>query len=337
MQDRLTSNADWQDGHRSNLPLIEPSWSRLRQLISFRRRRLLTPELVRVIAILLAVMGAFFLSLGAQFQNDTVTRHYVPKSKKISALRFSQIIDLIRRPRWLTGTSFLLLAALFQLGALALAPLIVVQPIGALALILTSVLNARIYKVKLDGRTLGAIAVILIGVASFVSLAATSAVNTEMSDQKLLQVVGIMILLLAIFGLSFAWSKGNVGPLAYILGAGVLYGFTASLAKVVIQRLYQSDLNLLTLLAVAALLGAIFLGGWFVQNAYASGPPDLVIAGLTVVDPAVAVGIGIVILGEASKADVAQVSGFVIAGAIAMAGVLMLSKVHPQLVGENKQ
>ncbi|MFM1783928.1 MAG: hypothetical protein RLZZ579_205 [Actinomycetota bacterium] len=282
-------------------------------------------------------MGAFFLSLGAQFQNDAVTRHYVPKTRKISALRFSQILDLIKRPRWLTGTSFLLLAALFQLGALALAPLIVVQPIGALALILTSVLNARIYKVKLDGKTLGAIAVILLGVASFVSLAATSAVNTEMSDQKLLQVVGIMILLLAVFGLSFAWSRGNVGPLAYILGAGVLYGFTASLAKVVIQRLYQADFDLLTLLAVGALLGAIFLGGWFVQNAYASGPPDLVIAGLTVVDPAVAVGIGIVILGEASKADVAQVSGFIIAGAIAMAGVLMLSKVHPQLVGERTQ
>jgi drug/metabolite transporter (DMT)-like permease len=282
-------------------------------------------------------MGAFFLSLGAQFQNDAVTRHYVPKTRKISALRFSQILDLIKRPRWLTGTSFLLLAALFQLGALALAPLIVVQPIGALALILTSVLNARIYKVKLDGKTLGAIAVILLGVASFVSLAATSAVNTEMSDQKLLQVVGIMILLLAVFGLSFAWSKGNVGPLAYILGAGVLYGFTASLAKVVIQRLYQADFDLLTLLAVGALLGAIFLGGWFVQNAYASGPPDLVIAGLTVVDPAVAVGIGIVILGEASMADVAQVSGFIIAGAIAMAGVLMLSKVHPQLVGERTQ
>ncbi len=298
---------------------------------------MLTPEIIRAIAILLAVMGAVFLSLGAQFQNDAVTRHYVPKTRKISALRFSQILDLIKRPRWLTGTSFLLLAALFQLGALALAPLIVVQPIGALALILTSVLNARIYKVKLDGKTLGAIAVILLGVASFVSLAATSAVNTEMSDQKLLQVVGIMILLLAVFGLSFAWSRGNVGPLAYILGAGVLYGFTASLAKVVIQRLYQADFDLLTLLAVGALLGAIFLGGWFVQNAYASGPPDLVIAGLTVVDPAVAVGIGIVILGEASKADVAQVSGFIIAGAIAMAGVLMLSKVHPQLVGERTQ
>ena len=297
---------------------------------------MLPPELIRAIAILLAIMGAIFLSLGAQFQNDAVTEHHVPKRIRIKALRFSQIVDLLKRPRWLAGTSFMVLAALFQLSALALAPLIVVQPIGALALIITSLLNARIYKVKLDGKTLGSIAVILLGVASFVSLAATSAISTEMSDQKLLQVVGIMLLLLAVFAFAFAWSKGNLGPLSYIVGAGVLYGFTASLAKVVILRVYQGDYNLLTLFAVLALLAATFLGGWFVQNAYASGPPDLVIAGLTVVDPAVAVGIGIVILGEAAQADVAQVSGFAIAGAIAMAGVLMLSRVHPQLVGDKK-
>jgi len=297
---------------------------------------LLTPELIRAIAILLAVMGAVFLSLGAQFQNDAVTKHHSPERFKIKALRFSQIVDLLKRPRWLAGTSFIVLAALFQLGALALAPLIVVQPIGALALILTSLLNARIYKIQLNLKTLAAIGVILLGVGSFVSVAATSAISTEMSDQKLLQVVGIMLLLLAVFGLAFAWSKGDMGPLSYILGAGVLYGFTASLAKVVILRIYQSDYNLLTLFAVLALVAATFLGGWFVQNAYASGPPDLVIAGLTVVDPAVAVGIGIVILGEAANADVSQISGFIVSGAIAMAGVLMLSKVHPQLVGEVK-
>ena len=297
---------------------------------------MLPPELIRALAILLAIMGAIFLSLGAQFQNDAVTEHHVPKRIRIRSLRFSQIVDLVKRPRWLAGTSFMVLAALFQLSALALAPLIVVQPIGALALIITSILNARIYKVRLDGKTIGSIAVILVGVASFVSLAATSAITTEMSDQKLLQVVGIMVLLLAVFAFAFAWSRGNLGPLSYIVGAGVLYGFTASLAKVVILRVYQGDYNLLTLFAVLALLAATFLGGWFVQNAYASGPPDLVIAGLTVVDPAIAVGIGIVILGEAAQADVAQVSGFAIAGAIAMTGVLMLSRVHPQLVGDNK-
>ena len=274
------------------------------------------------------------MSLGAQFQNDAVTKHHAPDQPKIGSLHIRQIIDLLRRPRWLTGTTFLVLAVMFQLGALALAPLIVVQPIGAIALIITSVLNARIYGIKLDLRTVSAIALTMLGVGSFVTFAASSAINVEMSNEKLLQVVGILFLLLLLFGFGFAFTKGQVGALTYISGAGVLYGFVASLAKVVIQRLYQADLDLLTLLAAASLVGATFLGGWFVQNAYASGPPDLVIAGLTVIDPAIAVGIAIIILGEASQAQFADIIGFIIAGFVALAGVLLLSRVHPQLSGD---
>jgi len=292
---------------------------------------LFSPEIVRVFAIGLAVIGAIFLSLGAQFQNDAVTKHHAPSRPRPGSLSLRQIADLLRRPRWLTGTSFLVLAILFQLSALALAPLIVVQPIGAIALIMTSLLNARIYGVRLNPSTFLAIALTTIGVGGFVAVAASSAVAVEMSNGKLLQVVGILFVLLLMFGLLFWRSKGKVGALQYIFGAGVLYGFVASLAKVVIQRIFQQDYDLLTLLALISLIGATVLGGWFVQNAYASGPPDLVIAGLTVIDPAVAVMIGIAILGEAEAASLGQVVSYGVAGIIAITGVLALNKFHPQL------
>lgn len=290
-----------------------------------------TPELVRILAILLAIVGAVFLSLGAQFQNDAVTRHHSPKQTRIGGLSLRQVADLLRRPRWLTGTSFLVLAIIFQLSALALAPLIVVQPIGAIALIMTSILNARIYRISLDFKTILAIAITTAGVGGFVAFAASSAVAVELNNEKLLQVVGVLFGLLLMFGLLFWRSKGQVSALQYIFGAGVLYGFVASLAKVVLQRLFQQDYDLLTLLALLALVGATVLGGWFVQNAYSSGPPDLVIAGLTVIDPAVAVGIAIVILGEAEGASGLQIIGFVLSGLTAIIGVLTLNRVHPQL------
>ncbi|MFM1766933.1 MAG: hypothetical protein RIR81_314 [Actinomycetota bacterium] len=293
------------------------------------------PEIARPLAIVLAVIGAVFLALGAQFQNDAVTEHHAPKQLKLKSLHIKQVLDLLRRPRWLTGSVFMALAILSQLTALALAPLIVVQPIGAIALIITSVLNSRIHKIKLDPKTFVAIAITMLGVAGFVLFTATSATQVKLDDGMLLQVVGVLIAVLAVFGILFAASKGRVGPLQYIFGAGVLYGFVASLAKVVIQRIIQGDLNWLTLLATLALAAAAILGGWFVQNAYAAGPPDLVIAGLTVIDPAVAVGIAIVILGEASSAATGQVVGFGVSGLVAVLGVLMLSKVHPQL--SNKQ
>lgn len=297
---------------------------------------MLSLEMLRPLAIGLAVLGAIFLALGAQFQNDAVVQHHAPKQLKIGSLRFSQLLDLLRRPRWLAGTSFLALAIIFQLAALALAPLIVVQPVGAIALIITSLLNARLHKVKLDGKTIGALTLTMLGVAGFVTFAATSAIQTQLDDFKLLLVVGILLGLLVVFGALFYFSGGKVGPLTYIFGAGVLYGFVASLAKVVIQRIYQGDWNWLTLLAAIALLGAAILGGWFVQNAYASGPPDLVIAGLTVIDPVVAVAIAIIILGEAQQAAAVTIFGFVASGLVSIAGVFMLSKVHPQLAKESQ-
>jgi len=292
---------------------------------------LFSPEIVRAFAIGLAVIGAIFLSLGAQFQNDAVTKHHAPSRPKPGSLSLRQIADLLRRPRWLTGTSFLVLAILFQLSALALAPLIVVQPIGAIALIMTSLLNAKIYRLRLNLSTFLAIALTTLGVGGFVAVAASSAVAVEMSNEKLLQVVGILFLLLLMFGTLFWRSMGRVGALQYIFGAGVLYGFVASLAKVVIQRILQQDYDFLTLLALISLAGATVLGGWFVQNAYASGPPDLVIAGLTVIDPAVAVMIGIAILGEAEAASLGQMFGYAVAGIVAISGVLALNKFHPQL------
>lgn len=287
-------------------------------------------EDLRLLAILLAVLGAVFLSAGAQFQNDAVTDQQ-PNQSKRGGLNLSQIVSLIRRPRWLIGTIFLGLAIASQLSALALAPLIVVQPIGAIALVITSFLNARIYKIKLDARTLISIAVTMLGVGSFVSFAAQGAKDQLLTDSQLLLIVGALVSLIAVFALLFMFTRKKAGPLHYIFGAGVLYGFVASLAKVVLLRIRQGDFEWLTMLALLALIGATVLGGWFVQNAYASGPPDLVIAGLTVVDPAVAIGIAIIFLGEAQQADLFQISGFILSGMVAVAGVFMLSKFHPQL------
>ena len=112
--------------------------------------------------------------------------------------------------------------------------------------------------------------------------------------------------------------------------AGVLYGFVATLAKVVLGKIEQGEFGWLTLLCLVGLLAATVLGAYFVQNAYASGPPDLVIAGLTVVDPLVAVVIGIAVLGEASQAPPWAIVVYVISGAIAVWGVFQLARNHPQ-------
>lgn len=288
------------------------------------------PEL-RLLAIMLAVLAAVALAFGAQFQNQAVStsreKHVQPKV----SLSLKELANLLIRPRWVSGTGLMVLGMLLQLGALSLAPLIVVQPIGAIALVITSLLNARYTKTKLNRATILAIALSTFGVGGFVVTASQVAMQVELTDENLIRVLLLFVIILVAFAALFFTVGKKAKALTYILGAGVLYGFVATLAKVTIQRLYQMDYDILTLVAVLSMVGAVLLGGWFVQNAYASGPPDLVIAGLTVIDPIVAIAIAIGILGEAQEATLGSgvlFSGF---GLLAVFGVYLLSKVHPEL------
>ncbi|MFM1984793.1 MAG: hypothetical protein RL723_1228 [Actinomycetota bacterium] len=291
---------------------------------------------LRVLAIFLAVLAAIALAFGAQFQNDAVSAG--PNRKRTNgtekgrgSLSVKQIASLLLKPRWLSGTAFMVVGIGLQLGALSLAPLIVVQPIGAIALVITSLLNARVTKTRLNKGTILAVALCSVGIAAFVAMASGVANETVLNDDRLREVLTVLAVILAIFIVLFFTIGKHAKALTYVIGAGVLYGFVATLAKVVIQRIYQAEFEWLTILCLIALIGAVALGSWFVQNAYASGPPDLVIAGLTVIDPLVAVSIGIVILGEATAASLPVMIGFGLSAILAVIGVYLLSKVHPEL------
>ena len=285
----------------------------------------------QAIGIPLALVGAVFLSLGAQFQHRGVTKVEAHTSEVTGGLNVRQLTLLLARPSWVFGSVMLGLAILFQLTSLAFAPLIVVQPLGAVALVITAILNARVSRVSLNRASIIAISMCVGGVGLFVTVAAFTAVDKPVTDRNLITILIVLAVVLLLFALAFVFLRHRSQAVFYILGAGVLYGFVATLAKVVINRTQNANFDWLTLTCVLGLLLAAALGAYFVQNAYASGPPDLVIAGLTVVDPLVAVGIGIIVLGEASQAPPAAAVAFVVAGTIAIWGVFLLARYHPQL------
>lgn len=285
----------------------------------------------RSLAILLAVAAAVALAYGAHFQNAAVVDDSTQKVKSQGSLSLKQLISLVARPKWLSGTAFMVGGIVLQLASLSLAPLIVVQPVGAVALVITSLLNARSTKTSITRPTLIAIGFCTLGIAAFVAMASGVAHEAVIDDNRLREVLGVLLTILVIFAALFFTIGKRAKAVTYVAGAGVLYGFVATLAKVVIQRIYQQQFELLTVLCLVALIGAVSLGGWFVQNAYSSGPPDLVIAGLTVIDPLVAVSIGIVILGEAKSANFLTILGWLLAAVVAVIGVYLLSRVHPEL------
>lgn len=302
---------------------MPPELSELTEQIS------LTP--FQAIGIPIALVGAVFLSLGAQFQHRGVGKvEALHGDGSKSGLSLRQILHLLARPSWVLGSLLLALAVVFQLTALGFAPLIVVQPLGVVALVITAIVNARVSRIQLDRRAIRAIVMCVGGVGVFVTIAAVFAVEQEITQTQLLIVLGILGIVTAGFGVAFALVRTRATAMFYIVGAGVLYGFVATLAKVVLNRIFNGNFEWLTVVAIIALLASAVLGGYFVQTAYSVGSPDLVIAGLTVVDPLVAVLIGIIVLGEASLIPPVAAIVAVIVGVIAILGVIELSKHHPQ-------
>jgi drug/metabolite transporter (DMT)-like permease len=298
----------------------------------------LTPQ--EALGIPIALVGSVFLALGAQFQHRGVNKvdALTPPEDK-AGLNIRQLLSLARRPSWLIGTLMLGLAILCQLLSLTLSPLTVVQPLGVVGLVITSIVNARVSHHPLDAPSIRAIVFCVFGVGIFVTIAAITTTSVAIGPKQLLVVLVILAVVLVVLALVFAFFRKRFSTIFYIVGAGILFGFVATLAKVDIDRIQtiiraHRGLQASDSLTIVCLLGLILaglLGSYFVQTAYSSGPPDLVVAGLTVIDPIVGVTIGIVVLGEASGAPVWAGIVFVLAGIVAVYGVFQLSKHHPQI------
>ncbi|MFG6401503.1 MULTISPECIES: DMT family transporter [unclassified Microbacterium] len=289
-----------------------------------------------LLGIPLALLGAVFMSFGAQYQHRGVAKVESTTGQTQSGLTGRQLLALFRRPSWVLGTVLLALAIISQLGALTVAPLILVQPIGAIALVITTLLNSKFSGHKPTRQSVTAIVLCLGGIFTFVTIAAFFATEHEVTAKELWIILAILAVVLVVFCGLWLWKRRTLKALFYIAAGGVVYGFVATLAKVVISRIKAGDFDWLTVLCIVGLLIAAGVGSYFVQTSYSVGPPDLVIAGLTVIDPIVAVLIGLVVLGEASSAPLWALIGFAIAGAVAIVGVFLLTRYHPQVISDSQ-
>ncbi|WP_411732306.1 DMT family transporter [Paeniglutamicibacter sp.] len=284
------------------------------------------------LAVTAAIAGAFFLAFGTQRQSSAVRA-----SAGGLDITGWGMLRFFRTPRWVFGLVLLAMGMSLNVYALASAPLTVVQPIGAIALVITTVVNAREHHIKMNRPTILAIIACMVGSAAFVFLAIEVSAEEHRitSGQELLTIL-ILAIAVALFGGAVVLFPHRLGAFFYILGAGVLFGFVAVLVRTISVVLldpngrFLANVSWYSILAVAV---AGLLGSYFVQNAYSKGPPDLVIAGLTVIDPIVGISIGIVILGELDpNVQPAIALSMVGAGCIAIVGVIALSRHHPDVL-----
>lgn len=284
------------------------------------------------IAIAAALCSAFCLAFGAHFQSQAV-RNAVGGLD----LTLRNVGKLASNKRWMSGLGLMALGMALNVFALASAPLTVVQPIGAIALVITAMVNAKETDLTMNRPTVLAIISCMVGSVGFVLLAVTATSgNQEVTETEAHLIEMILAVVVAIVGLATIFFHKKLGAFFFILGAGVLFGFVAVLVRTIaIAVLSIGDSSFFQLPWLAGLSVAVagLLGSYFVQKAYSKGPPDLVIAGLTVIDPIIGIAIGISILGEL-RPDVPVLVTvlMLVAAGLAIVGVTALSRHHPDVI-----
>lgn len=152
-------------------------------------------------------------------------------------LRLSLVARLARRPRWLAALALDALGWPFQLLALSLAPLTVVQPTLAVGLLLLIAVGSRRLGERVGRMEVIAVIAVVAGVTGL-ALAAPAHAAGSSAPLALAVTLGVLVLVSAA---PFAMPRGRVGASTMILAAGAAFTATALAGKVLTDRLADGD------------------------------------------------------------------------------------------------
>lgn len=286
-----------------------------------------------VIAVALAVVGSACNAWAAVLQHHvvdtTVSNDPLDTSRRMSPRR---ILSLLRSPRWWFAISMVVLGAVFHIIGLALAPITLVQPIGVLGLVFALLIASRRRRSWPGGRVWAGAVTTVLGIAVFVVIAADQVSHTDdLHRGDIVWVGSVLLLVAAAFGVVGATGPTWLRCLAWAAAASTVFGLASAMLRTV-TVLLRADTAVLSPIMIGLGLALAFCygtGGWLAQQAYASGPPETVMACLTVIDPLVAVGFGIVVLREGAGITAVGGLGMATAGLVAAAGAVALARHHP--------
>ena len=252
------------------------------------------------------------------------------------------MLKLLLIPKWLLGLLCVFAGAGLHLWALTMAPVAVVQPVGILAVPWSVILASRIHGHRISYQVWRAVLVTVVGVVGFTVFSSLFANGKKqfgfMPITWSFVAVCVICATLSFFAAkkTAPWAKAVMWS---SVGA-IFYGLASGMMKAAMNMVQSGEFHLLhptTLAVIGYMLACYGLGAWMIQQGYASGPAEITVGTMTTVDPFVAVLFGLLVLGEGAGMGIGPVAGMVISGAVAVYGVVMLSKDHPEAVEEREK
>lgn len=284
-------------------------------------------------AVGLSVLGAVLFGLAAVRQHGAV-RHAIADEHAGERQSLAAFIRMMRRPAWLAGMAQAVAAAGAHIAALALAPIMLVQPIGVLAVPVTVVASAvREHRKPSPGQVAGS-TLSVCSIAGLTLLLVPSAAGA--GNASLPSVVALVVSLVAVTAVALAarMVSGSMPALVrcavLATTAAALFGLNSVFLRTVGEVL-SSDTPAVPLLVTALLCIGVALpvGVWSMQTAYISGSPHVVICCLTLVDPVAAVALGQWLLHEGATMGPVRIALSAVCVLAAAGGVVLLSRTYP--------
>jgi drug/metabolite transporter (DMT)-like permease len=246
--------------------------------------------------------------------------------ERLAATTAPSRYGLLRSSRWWGAVTLNCLGALLHVVALGLGPLTVVQPLGVLTLVLAAPLAAILVKRPVSGGAWHGIILVSGGLAVLLVLTGSTP-SRALAGAEQLTLAGAVACALALLVLTATTAGRRMRVLRTVslaTAAGVAYG-TASVFIKTVADSWDSASVLATapvLLAIAMLAASGLAAS---QSSYRGGGLATPLATTTVVNPAFAAAVGIVMLGEGFRFGLAGAVGALVAAAVTAWGLVVLS------------
>jgi len=243
--------------------------------------------------VLLSLASAASYGLAAVLQHHVTTGE--PSRPQMHA---GLMLRLVRQPLWIIGSSLDGVGYLFQFLALRRGSLCLVEPLLVLSLVFALPVAARLDHRRVTTSEMASTGVIAAGLAVFLGVARPGLGHPHASGGAW---VGLSVVIGAACGAAWLAAHGGSKRRAALLlaaGSGAAFGYVAALTERTGHLLDAGIVHLLGTWVPYALVIAAAVALLLTQSAFHVGALRLSLPTLTVVQPLVAVAIGVGFFGE---------------------------------------
>jgi drug/metabolite transporter (DMT)-like permease len=245
-------------------------------------------------AVLLAVVAALFIATGIVVRQHS-TRHV----HEDDAVGTGMARALVCQPLWWAGTAAAVGGFVFQALALGRGSLLLVQPVLVSSLLFALPLSARLVHRRVTGREWTWALLLSAAIAVFVLVGSPKPGRPRPPGPSWTVAAVAVLVVLAACLLGVRRSRGRVRAVRLAVAVAVLFGVVAVLTTICVRRLEHGGLvAVLTVPAPYALVAVALLGTVLQQSAFHAGALQTSVPTMIVLEPMVAVTLGVAVLGD---------------------------------------